>query len=81
MVSQSLRDGRLVRVLPQWHGGVLQIYAAMPSRKHVPTRTRAFMDFLVEVFGGTQDDPWLEALESSPGVAPSGARGRKDRRC
>lgn len=62
MVADALRDGRLVRVLPQWHGGSLQLYAAMPTRKHVPARTRAFMDFLVETFGGNEDDPWLAAI-------------------
>lgn len=58
MVADALRDGRLQRVLPEWHGGALQLYAAMPTRKHVPTRTRAFIDFLVETFGGNQEDPW-----------------------
>lgn len=62
MVSEALRDGRLARVLPEWHGGVLQLYAAMPTRKHVPTRTRAFVDFLVETFGGNQEDPWQATL-------------------
>ncbi len=59
MVADALQDGRLTRVLPDWHGGALQLYAAMPTRKHVPIRTRAFIDFLVEVFGGNQKDPWL----------------------
>jgi DNA-binding transcriptional LysR family regulator len=59
LVADALRDGRLTRVLPDWHGGALQLYAAMPTRKYVPTRTRAFIDFLVEAFGGTQKDPWL----------------------
>jgi DNA-binding transcriptional LysR family regulator len=58
MVADALRDSRLQRVLPEWHGGSLQLYAAMPTRKHVPTRTRAFIDFLVETFGGNQQDPW-----------------------
>jgi DNA-binding transcriptional LysR family regulator len=58
MVADALRDGRLTRVLSDWHGGALQLYAAMPTRKHVPLRTRAFMDFLVEVFGGNSHDPW-----------------------
>ena len=62
MVADALRDGHLVRVLPDWHGGSLQLYAAMPTRKHVPARTRAFLDFLVETFGGNQDDPWLTAI-------------------
>lgn len=63
MVADALRDGRLVRMLPQWHGGGLQLYAAIPTRKHVPTRTRAFMDFLVETFGGNKDDPWLAPVK------------------
>lgn len=62
MVVEALHDGRLERVLPQWHGGSLQLYAAMPTRKHVPARTRALIDFLVEVFGGGKDDPWLVSL-------------------
>nr|WP_295784489.1 LysR family transcriptional regulator [Rhodoferax sp.] len=62
MVADALREGRLVRVLPGWHGGALQLYAAIPTRKHVPARTRAFIDFLVETFGGNQDDPWLATI-------------------
>ena len=37
------------------------LYAAMPTRKHVPARTRAFIDFLVNCFGGEDRDPWLIA--------------------
>lgn len=59
MLVDALRDGRLERVLPEWLGGHLRLYAAMPTRKHVPARTRVFMDFLVQTFGGKQDDPWL----------------------
>ena len=59
MVADALRSGSLERVLPEWTGGTLQLYAAMPTRKHLPARTRAFMDFLIERFGGRQDDPWL----------------------
>lgn len=66
MVADALRDGRLKRVLPDWHGGALQFYAAMPTRKHVPIRTRAFMDFLVEVFGGNSNDPWHAHVSSEP---------------
>lgn len=63
MVADALRDGRLVRVLPDWNGGSLQLYAAMPTRKHVPVRTRAFVDFLVESFGGNQEDPWRASIK------------------
>lgn len=59
MVAHDLQEGRLQRILPDWHGGALQLYIAMPTRKHVPARTRAFVDFLVGVFGGNTKDPWL----------------------
>lgn len=59
MAAQPLREGRLLRVLPDWHGTTLNLYAALPSRQHLPTRTRAFIDFLVERFGGELQDPWL----------------------
>jgi DNA-binding transcriptional LysR family regulator len=57
----ALRDGRLQRVLPAWQGGRLALHAAMPTRRHVPARTRVFVDLLVERFGGSLErDPWLE---------------------
>jgi DNA-binding transcriptional LysR family regulator len=59
ITEQALRDGRLERVLPDWRGTSLSLYAAMPTRKHVPARTRAFIDFLVQTYGGTRADPWL----------------------
>lgn len=54
-----LREGRLIRVLPEWCGVTLTLYAAVPSRKYMPARTRIFLDFLVNTFGGIDDDPWL----------------------
>jgi DNA-binding transcriptional LysR family regulator len=61
VVAEALQQGQLERVLPEWHGVTLSLYAAMPSRKHVPARTRAFIDFLVATFGGGKMDPWLRA--------------------
>lgn len=43
-----LSRGELVRVLSPWITGRLSVYAALPSRKFIPQRTRAFLDFLVE---------------------------------
>jgi DNA-binding transcriptional LysR family regulator len=59
MVTEALRAGRLERVLPDWVGTSLALYAAVPTRKHLPARSRAFIDFLVEAFGGEDRDPWL----------------------
>ena len=54
VADAALRAGRLERVLPQWHGGALTLYAATPTRKQVPARTRALVDFLVDCFGGAE---------------------------
>ena len=61
IAEQALNNGALVRVLPEWQGTTLNLYAAMPTRKHIPARTRVFVDFLVQTFGGSSTDPWLKA--------------------
>ena len=61
VVEDALLEHALERVLPQWHLLTATIYAGMPTRKHVPARTRAFVDFLVQAFGGENRDPWLLA--------------------
>lgn len=61
VVDQALRDGALERVLPQWCGLSLTLYAAVPTCQHMPVRTRAFVEFLVQTFGGKDGDPWLDA--------------------
>jgi len=43
-----LARGELVRVLSPWITGRLMMYAALPSRKFIPQRTRVFLDYLVE---------------------------------
>ncbi len=61
VVADTLLEHALERVLPEWQVLTTQIYAAIPTRKHLPARTRAFLDFLVETFGGEDHDPWLAA--------------------
>ena len=39
----------MVQVLPDWHLGRFSLYVALPSRKLIPARTRAFVDFVVEM--------------------------------
>ncbi len=69
-VAQAIAERRLERVLPGWHLFDIFVFAAMPSRKYVPAKTRALLDFLLEVFPDDDGDPWL------PGRAPQlgGAR-------
>jgi len=61
VAEDALLEHALERVLPQWHLRSNTLYAGMPTRKHVPARTRAFVDFLVQTFGGEDRDPWLIA--------------------
>lgn len=48
LVAQHLERGSLVHLLPDWIFGRFTIYVALPTRKFIPARTRAFLDFLAE---------------------------------
>ncbi len=61
VAADGLMSHRLERLLPEWRIFALTIHAGVPTRKHLPARTRAFVDFLVETFGGGERDRWLEA--------------------
>lgn len=82
VLADALMESALERVLPRWHLTTTTLYAGMPTRKHVPARTRAFVDFLVEAFGGEERDPWLSAagcptqLSVPPPVRPRAAPAR-----
>ena len=71
VVEDALLEHALERVLPEWHLLTATLYAAMPTRKHVPARTRAFIDFLVQAFGGQDHDPWLLAAGCATPRRPS----------
>ena len=45
LAEPYFRDGALVHVLPQWRASSLVIYAALPTRKFVPARVVAMLDF------------------------------------
>jgi DNA-binding transcriptional LysR family regulator len=61
VLEDALLEHALERVLPSWRLFNTTLWAAMPSRKHLPARTRVFLDFLLQVFGGEDRDPWLAA--------------------
>jgi DNA-binding transcriptional LysR family regulator len=51
IADDSLMNHALERVLPAWYLWRLTLFAAVPTRKHMPTRIRAFMEFLAKRFG------------------------------
>ena len=44
------RTGELVQVLEQWHTPARPLCVYYPSRRHLPAKTRVFVDFIVEQF-------------------------------
>jgi DNA-binding transcriptional LysR family regulator len=51
-VRKHLEDGSLVPLLPGYDfSSDVGIYAVYPHRRHLPAKTRAFIDFLAESFG------------------------------
>lgn len=61
VLEDALLENALERVLTMWRLFSITIWAAMPTRKHLPARTRVFLNFLVQLFGGEDRDPWLIA--------------------
>jgi DNA-binding transcriptional LysR family regulator len=49
LAQQSINDGKLKRVLPEWNAGGYSIYAAYPSRRYLSAKVRLFLDMLTEV--------------------------------
>ena len=47
-----LADGRLVELFPDWPDEHFPLYAIYPSRRLLPAKVRAFLDFVVEVGRG-----------------------------
>lgn len=54
-IHEELRDGRLVRVLPEWEATPSKISIVRARREPIPRRLTAFSDFLLERW---RDAPW-----------------------
>ena len=55
IVEQALADGRLVRLLENIEHYPLTLYAMYPSRKHLPLKTRLFIDFVIKSLGESEE--------------------------
>lgn len=54
LVGEDLAAGTLIELMPQFSSMELGIYAVYPTRKHVPPKVRALIDFLAEHFAETR---------------------------
>lgn len=56
LVGDDLRAGTLLQVLQDFLPPPLGLYAVYPDRRHLPVRTRVFVDFLIQRFEAAP--PW-----------------------
>ncbi|RVU49164.1 LysR family transcriptional regulator [Rubrivivax rivuli] len=76
VIEDALLEHALERVLPEWRLFDITLWAGMPSRRYLPARTRVFLDFLLQIFGGEDRDPWLQAAGcATPWNGPMPAAG------
>jgi DNA-binding transcriptional LysR family regulator len=55
-VLRLLRQGKLIDLFPEWPDERFPFYVVYPSRKHLPAKTCAFLDFVVSLrSSGAQD--------------------------
>ena len=81
IVAPEMRAGRLVPLLSDYEPPTIDIHAAYPSRRHLSLKVRAFVDFLVARYAGTNEwaMPATTESESSrrPGDRPAANRPRR----
>ena len=51
-----IAEGRLINLFPDWSDERFPFYAYYPSRHHLPAKTRAFLDFVVELTASSQSN-------------------------
>lgn len=57
MVSEDLRTGLLVELLPEYRSIELGVYIVYPTRKHLAPKVRALINFLSDRFASP---PWID---------------------
>jgi len=57
MVACDVHDGKLVRVLPDWHSRNIDVQAVYPARQNLPPRLQLFLDHLAKALN---PPPWIK---------------------
>lgn len=64
-VWRELRAGQLETVLDEWQVEELGVHVIFPHRKYLPSKSRAFIDFLADRFRNSPyQDVWLEKVRT-----------------
>jgi DNA-binding transcriptional LysR family regulator len=64
LVIEDIRAGRLRHLLPEFPTRRFPLYVTFPSRRSLPPRTRAVIDFIIEAL---RDDPAMR-LDAAPAI-------------
>jgi DNA-binding transcriptional LysR family regulator len=48
LAADDVRDGQLIRLLPEYDLGEVAIHAIYPASRHLSVKVRSFLDFLVK---------------------------------
>lgn len=49
MIREALADGKLVRMLPDWHRDPLPLHIVYPPNRHLSNKVRVFVDWLAKL--------------------------------
>lgn len=72
MVSDELRSGALQVVLPEYVPQQLEINVVFSTRRNMPVRVRALLEFLKE--WAAHPPPWSQPVPEAPAPVPPGPR-------
>jgi DNA-binding transcriptional LysR family regulator len=56
-IERVLAQGRLIDLFPDWPDERFPLFALYPSRKHLPPKTKAFIDFVARIARPGADQP------------------------
>jgi DNA-binding transcriptional LysR family regulator len=71
ILGDDMRAGTLVRLLPEYTPPEVGLYAVYPPSRHLSTKVRSFVDFLVTRFGGEPE--WDRAEDKAAGASKATA--------
>jgi DNA-binding transcriptional LysR family regulator len=67
--EDALKNGELVRLLPDHHLGQLSVVMVYSSRRLLSAKVRSFVDFMCARFPNPSADPWMIKEERAAKIA------------
>jgi DNA-binding transcriptional LysR family regulator len=71
IVARDLAEGRLARLLGDWHATELGLYVVYPTRRHVSLAVKAFIEFIATRVGAHSLQPAAEPARRGRNLSPS----------